>query len=119
MSAEIIDTTGGILLFKVAGRVTQAEFAAVQQQAAEIIQQQGKVRFLVMAEDFAGFDKGGDWGDVSFQAKYDPFIEKIAIVGDKRWEDLALLFTGKGVRRVPIEYFAPAELSQAKAWLAA
>ena len=54
----------------------------------------------MLVENFAGTEKGGNPGDVSFQADYDPFIEKIAIVGDKKWEDVALLFTSKGIRRV-------------------
>jgi hypothetical protein len=119
MSIEIVDVSDGVLTFKVAGRLIQAEFAAAQKRAGEIIRQQGKVRFLVLVENFAGTEKGGDWGDVSFQADYDPFIEKIAIVGDKKWEDVALLFTSKGIRRVAIEYFQPADLEKAKAWLAA
>ncbi len=119
MSVEIIEGSGGVLTFKIAGRLSQAEFAAAQKQAAEIIQRQGKVRFLVLVENFAGAEKEGDWGDVSFTATYDPFIEKIAIVGDKQWEGVALLFTGKGIRRVPIEYFLPADVSKAKLWLTA
>ena len=119
MSIEIVDVADGVLTFKVTGRLIQAEFAAAQKRAGEIIRQQGKVRFLVLVENFAGTEKGGDWGDVSFQADYDPFIEKIAIVGDKQWEGVALLFTSKGIRRVAIEYFQPADLVKAKAWLAA
>jgi hypothetical protein len=119
MSVEIVDVSDGVLTFKVTGRLNQAEFAASQKRAGEIIQQQGKVRFLVLIENLTSIDKAGDWGDVSFQADYDQFIEKIAIVGDKQWEDVALLFTGKGIRRVAIEYFQPADLEKAKAWLAA
>ena len=119
MSIEIIDVSAGVLTFKVTGRLNQAEFAASQKRAGEIIQQQGKVRFLVLVENLTSIDKAGDWGNVSFQADHDPFIEKIAIIGDKKWEDVALMFTGKGIRRVPIEYFLPADLVNAKAWLAA
>ena len=42
---------------------------------------------------------------------------RIAIVGDAQWKDLTLLFTGKGIRRVLIEYFLPADLPKARAWL--
>jgi hypothetical protein len=73
----------------------------------------------LLVENFAGIDKAGNWGDVSFQARNDPFIEKIAIVGEKKWEDVTLLFSGKGIRRVPIEYFPPADLAKARAWLKA
>ena len=119
MSAEIADVSGGVITFKVSGHLRQSELAGVQKAATQVIQQQGKVRFLVLVETFAGIDNAGNWGDVSFQTDCDPFIEKIAIVGDKRWEDVALLFTAKGIRRVPIEYFQPADLANARTWLAA
>ena len=43
----------------------------------------------------------------------------MAIVGDTRWEDLALIFVAKDLRSFPIEYFASAERDQAEAWLKA
>lgn len=119
MSSEIANVSDRVLTIRIAGRLKHSELTAAQQQTADLIRQKGKVRLLVLVENFAGTEKAGDWGDISFQAENDPFIEKIAIVGDAKWEDLALLFTGKGVRRVPIEYFASAELGKANAWLAA
>ncbi len=119
MSAEIVEISDNVLTFKITGRLYQAEFAAAQQRAGEIIRQQGKVRFLVLVDNFAGMDNAGDWGDVSFQMDFDEFIEKIAIVGDKQWEELAEVFTGKGIRHIAIEYFLPADLAKAKTWLAA
>jgi hypothetical protein len=49
----------------------------------------------------------------------DPHIKKMAIVGEKRWEELALIFAARPIRSFPIEYFGPAELERARAWLAA
>jgi hypothetical protein len=117
MSAEIVDLSDQILTLRISGLLKHAEFVAAQKRAAEVIQKLGRVRLLVLLDHFAGTDKAGDWGDVSFQAQFDPFIEKIAVVGDKQWEDLVLLFTGKGLRRVPIEYFQSADLPKARTWL--
>ena len=118
MSYEILDNSGGVVTIRLSGKLTYAEFVEGQKKLGEIIRQQGRSRGLVLIENYLGNEKEGDWGNVSFQAKYDQFIEKMAIVGDRKWEDEALLFTGKGVRRVPIEYFEPADLAKAKAWLA-
>jgi len=118
MSIAITSINDGVLTYQVTGLLTHAEVAALQQRAAEIIQKQGTVSFLVLVSDFEGFDKAGDWGDVSFQFENDAFIKKIAIVGAKKWEELALLFTAKGIRSVAIEYFLPEEETKARAWLA-
>ncbi|MCW5551389.1 MAG: STAS/SEC14 domain-containing protein [Verrucomicrobiae bacterium] len=119
MSAEILDTTGGILTVRIAGTLTHPELRAVQKSAAEILQRQGRMRILVLAEGFQGWARGGDWGDLSLQAESDPFIKKMAIVGEQKWEDLAVLFAAKGFRQFPVEYFPPAGLGEARAWLAA
>ena len=119
MSAELLGLLEGVLTVRISGKLTQPELAEVQKAAGSIIDQQGKGRFLVIIDDFQGTDKGGDWSDMSFQVHYDPFIEKIAIVGDKKYEELTFMFTGKGFRRVAIEYFQPNELAKARVWLAA
>jgi hypothetical protein len=51
--------------------------------------------------------------------EFDDHIRKIAIVGDLKWKETAEIFTGKGVRRIPIEFFPPEKLAEAKAWAAA
>ena len=77
------------------------------------------MRILILTQNFQGWGAGGeDWGDLSFQDEHDPLIEKLAIVGEDRWEDLALMFVSKGLRRFPVEYFQPTELTRARAWLA-
>jgi hypothetical protein len=118
MSAEILSTHGELLTARISGMLSQPELAAMQQSAAGVIQQYGHVRMLIIAKDFQGWQKGSDWDDVSFMEN-DPYIRKMAIVGEKEWEELALLFTGQGIRKFPIEYFQPADLDRAKTWLMA
>ena len=117
MSIQVSGVSEGILTLQVSGMLSQSELTQMQQTAADSIRAQGKVRILVLAGDFAGWESGGEWNDFSFQEEFDPCIEKMAIVGDKRWEDLALIFVAKGLRSFPIEYFAANEQAQALAWL--
>jgi hypothetical protein len=79
MGAEIADTSNGIVTVKVTGRLTEPDLAAVQGRAAEIIRNEGKVRILVLAEAFEGWQRGGEWNDFSLQEQNDPYIEKMAI----------------------------------------
>ena len=119
MSAEIVDVSGHILTGRITGLLKYSELVAVQKRAGEIIREKGKVRMLTVLENFEGLEKAGDWGDISFQMEFDDFIGKIAVVGDKKWKDTTVIFTGKGVRRIPIEFFETADLEKAKAWIAA
>ena len=119
MSAEIVTVDDGLLTIKITGKLTKPELESVQKDAAEILATQGKMGILVMAQDFEGWEKTGDWGDLSAQDSFDPKVRRMAIVGGKKWEDLALLFAAKGLREFPIEYFQPDDLARARAWLSA
>ena len=118
MSTEIVSNSGGILTARISGRLTQPELASLQASAKDSIREQGHVSFLIIAENFQGWRDGDDWSDVSFMEN-DPYIRKMAIVGEKQWEELALMFAASPIRKFPIEYFLPAELDRARAWLAA
>jgi hypothetical protein len=118
MSYEILDNSGGVLTLRISGTLTYAAYAEGQKKAAEILRQQRKMRGLILLENYLGSEKEGNWGDISFAMEFDKYIEKMAIVGKKELKNDVLLFTGKGVRKVPIEYFEPQDLDKAKAWLA-
>ena len=117
MSAEIVNAIEGMLTIRISGRLRQSELAAAQKNAAEMLKKRGGSRLLVLAEKFEGWEKGQDWGDLYGQEKLDAQIDRMAIVGEKKWEDVALLFTGKGIRHIEIEYFSSAELPRARDWL--
>jgi hypothetical protein len=119
MSAELVNVTGRVLTIKVSGRLTQPELAASQKAAGAVIDELGKVRLLLILENFQGTANDGDWSDISFQADYDAYLERIAVVCEPKWREAALLFTGQGIRRVAIRHFPPGEIDLARSWAAA
>jgi hypothetical protein len=118
MGAQFLGIAGDILTIKVTGRLERAELAEAQRLATAAIRKHGPVRILVLSEDFRGWAKGGDWGDLSFQMDNDKHIAKMAVVAEENWEDLILMFTGKGLRPFPIEHFSPVDEAKARTWLA-
>ena len=119
MGAEITNVSGQVLTLKVSGTLTQPELASMQAAASAMFGAQGQWRILVLTENFLGWERGGSWDDFSFQSEHDVQIERMAIVGEQKWEELALLFAAKGLRKFPIQYFNPAQVATARAWLVA
>jgi hypothetical protein len=117
MSVEIAEVVDAVVTVKVRDKLTQADLQAAQTAIAAIIREQGKIRMLVRAEQFAGWERGEEWNDFSFQAEHDDDIEKMAIVGDEKWKKLTLVFTAKGLRKFPIRYFLTGEIEKAHGWL--
>ena len=120
MSAEILNTSGSALTVKFSGRVTYPEFTAGQQAVARFIRgRPDKVRILAILDNFLGWAPEGDWGDTAWLDEFDPRIDRIAVVGDRKWKEQVEFFTLKGLRKALVEYFEPNESERALAWLKA
>jgi hypothetical protein len=117
MGVEQLSSSKPILCFKVMGMLTRSEVDWLQSKAVAGIANWGKVRALVILENFEGWKKGPGWDDMSFSSEHDRNIERMAIVGPEHWRDWACAFAGKGFRSVAVEYFEPSQLEQANAWL--
>jgi hypothetical protein len=117
MGCEIVEEKEGQFTFRISGKLKRAELARTQAAAAESMRSGMTVRFLVLTQDFQGWEGTDGWEDLSFQTRFDWQIEKIAIVGEKRWQELAEVFAGKGLRPVEIRYFTPSEAPTARVWV--
>jgi len=111
--------TNNLGVFTVSGKLSTAELQQAQSQAETIIQKLGEIKILVILDNFDGWEKAEGWSDFSFAERNDQYIDKFAIVGDKKWEDLVLAFTLKGLRPFPIEYFTTGDVTEAQQWLLA
>jgi hypothetical protein len=117
MPIEIIDAAGKLLQVKIRGMLKKADYDRMIEIAKEPIERHGKVRALVILESFEGWERHERWGDVSFMSEQGRHIEKMAIVGDEKWQDDAVAFTAKGFRATAIEFFTPSRLNEAQIWL--
>ena len=119
MAYEIIKIDGPVLHVRIKGVMQLADQHALQAAAKKLIAQGLKPRLLVIAENFQGWEKGVDWGDMDFLMDYGDDVVKMAIVGDEKWKEQVFMFTAKGLRKTAIEYFSPTALAQAEAWVRA
>jgi hypothetical protein len=83
----------GILTVRISGRLSYAKYKETQQQVAARLEQQKGVPILILAEGFNGWEKEGDWGELSFQLENDARIGRMAVVCEDRWRDELALFT--------------------------
>jgi hypothetical protein len=119
MAFAIIDATGPIVSATITGELGRSEVSQMQAAALEAIRRCGKISALFVLEDFRGWKREGDWGDIALLTEHDKDIAKIAVVGDEKWRDLTYAFLAKGFRGAEVEYFLPVELAKARAWLSA
>ena len=119
MAAKIDYEPNDICVLRISGILKRSEFAAEQSAVARKIDIGAKPRLLTILEDFQGWERGADWNDLDFLISHSGEIAKIAIVAEPRWETQSLAFVGAGIRRAPVKFFSPDQLSTARAWLTA
>lgn len=117
MACDIVRTDGAVLYARISGIMRVADLKSLQSAGMNVIRQGIKPRLLVTLENFQGWEKGADWGDVGFQIDHGKDIAKIAFVGDEKWKDDAFAFVGKGLRTTQIEFFSSATLKEADSWI--
>lgn len=117
MSIEWSVKPGNLIELVVSGQLVFEEYLQVQSKLESTVREAGKSGILVLLRDFAGWDTNKGWGDSSATERTDPFISKMAIVGDEKWRDLVEVFTLKGLRPIPIEYFSADKEQEARDWL--
>ena len=117
MAFTMIDATGPIISAKVSGELGRSEVSQMQAAALDAIRRCGKISALFILENFKGWKRDENWGDIGFMTAQDENIAKIAVVGEEEWRDLIFAFLAKGFRQAAVEYFLPADLAKARAWL--
>ena len=109
----------GTLGFQAHGQVTAGDYERVIVPAVEAaFALNRKLRLLYLtAEDFVGFDPGALWNDAKLGARHFSGWERIALVTDVAWLQLA---AGTMGFMVPGKFrlFPVAELAEAKRWIA-
>ena len=102
--------------FKMSGTLHDADYKTFVPLVDEAIAKQGKVRLLAQFHDFHGWDAKALWDDIKFSTTHCTKIERIALVGEKKWEQW-MAKVCKPFTMAKIEYFDASELDEARAWL--
>jgi hypothetical protein len=118
MTATLRNERDNLFRLDLTGLLRHDEFSRAQQALVVHLSESGQpARLLIQLDDFAGWDPSGEWSDLNFFATYGSRIERIAIVGEERWKELALMFAGAELRLAPVRFFPRSELADAREWL--
>ena len=118
MSAILDFQNDNLYLLRIAGLLKKSELDAAQAEFVQHIVAAGPIKLLVLLESFTGWEQGAAWDDTEFFFSHRNDFEKIAIVGNPRWEAEVLAFAGAGLRKGPVKFFPETSESDARAWLA-
>ncbi|TFH90956.1 STAS/SEC14 domain-containing protein [Vibrio ouci] len=80
-----------ILVFKVTGKLTHQDYQAITPVLDSTLQAVNRkhIKMLVDITEFSGWELRAAWDDFELGLKLGFKLEKVAIYGDKNWQDLA------------------------------
>jgi hypothetical protein len=107
---------GKMIHVTVSGKLTKEDYKLFIPILEEDIRENGKIRILFHMHDFHGWDISALWEDLKFDIKHFSDIERLAMVGDKKWEKGMAAFC-KPFTTAKIRFFAPEEIDTAREWL--
>ena len=110
------ENDGHLLMVQVSGTLTKADYSAFVPEVDLLIEQHGKISILLEMHDFHGWDAGALWADTKFALKHFGDIERLAVVGEKRWQKGMTTFC-KPFTKAEIRYFDLAHEADAHAWI--
>ncbi len=118
MSFEVTEVAeGNVVAVSLTGKLTKEAYESFVPMTEELIRQHGKIRLLVSLHDFHGWDAGALWEDMKFDVKHFNDIERLAIVGETKWEKGMSIFC-RPFTLAKIKYFDKADIDSARAWIA-
>src|SRR6202049_2479843 len=74
------------LVVTLSGKTAKQDYEHFVPEVERLIRQHGKIRMLVRLRDFHGWTLGALWEDIKFDLKHFADIERLALVGDRKWE---------------------------------
>jgi hypothetical protein len=80
------------------------------------IERESPIRMLVELHDFQGWTAGALWEDTKFAARHFNDIERLAVVGDARWETGVTVFV-KPFTSADVRYYTMDALEKAREWV--
>ena len=117
MAIQLTEKNGGkILEVRVSGQLAHEDYQHFVPEFERIVTQNGKISVLFEMAGFHGWEASALWDDIKFDLKHFSDIERLAMVGDKKWEKGMSVFC-KPFTAAKIRYFDSAAISEARQWL--
>ncbi len=107
---------GKIIEVQITGKLSKEAYEQFVPMTEAKIEEFGKVRMLVVMHDFHGWEAGALWEDIKFDLKHFNHIERLAIVGETKWEKGMSVFC-RPFTTAKIKYFDHTDIEQAREWI--
>ena len=105
-----------VVTIHVQGKLTKTDYERVLPDLEIMMNEHGVLKFYIKLEDFSGFDMDALWEDIKFDYKQQKQYGKIAIVGQKQWEEWGVKLSDLFFKS-EVKFFYEEQAEQAWQWI--
>ena len=98
------------------GTLTSGDYDEVLPRIEALAEQRGPLRFYIELKDFRGWSPAALWRDIKFDMRHQADMDRVAIVGENRWEKW-LTQLSRPFFRADVRYFAREHADEARRWV--
>src|SRR5438309_1219554 len=113
---KVVSTDGNVIWVKVSEKLTKEEYADLTASWEKMIATHGKMRLVFDMEDFHGWEPVAAWDDLKFSLGHAAQIERVAMIGDKKWEEWASKL-GSLLVKGSVRFFDSSQREEAQRWV--
>ena len=118
MSIQLNEENGGkIVTVHVTGKLEKADYQHFVPEFERLVLQHGKLCVLFDMSSFHGWEASAAWEDLKFGMKHFSDIERLAMVGEEKWQHGMAIFC-KPFTKAIVRYFDQADAVEARKWVA-
>ncbi len=110
------ESDGRILVLTLSGKLEKEDYTHFTPEVERAVKEHGKIRLLVEMHDFHGWTLGAMREDIIFDMHHYSHIERLALVGDKKWEAGMATFC-KPFTTATVRYFDESKSDDASLWI--
>ena len=117
MPIQLNEENGGkILVVHVSGKLVEADYEHFVPEFERLVRLHGKLRVLFDMTSLHGWEAGALWEDTKFAINHFADIERLAMVGEKKWQQGMATFC-KPFTKATVRYFDHPQSAEAGKWL--
>ncbi|HEY2802097.1 MAG TPA: STAS/SEC14 domain-containing protein [Chthoniobacterales bacterium] len=116
---RITQKEGNLITVRVSEKLTPADYADLIPAWDRLLAAQGSMRMLFIMENFHGWEPGAAWKDLCYGTKHARQVDRVAMVGEKSWQEWLTKIGSIFVIHTQVEYFDSAHLAEAERWVRA
>src|ERR1043166_9716442 len=104
-----------VLEVHVSGTLAKEDYTHFVPEVDRLVEQHGKIRVLLDMQDFHGWNAAALWEDIKFDVKHFSDIERVAMVGERKWQEAMSKFC-RPFTTAKLRYFDHSQTAAAHQW---